>query len=57
MTIDRPRLQRLATRRTAHTIPICRACGISASFVWDFHALIKTCRECGFVDGVEREAA
>ena len=52
MTIDRPRLRRIAERKTAHQIPVCRKCGHSSNFVWNFSAQepTKTCRECGFVD-------
>lgn len=60
MTIDRPRLQRIANQKSipAYQIPLCRHCGQSSSFVWDFSATppTKTCREpsCGATDVVGR---
>lgn len=45
--------------RPLPVVPICRNCGTSAEFIWHISAdhPTKTCRECGFVDDVEREAA
>lgn len=65
--IDNYRLKRLLARKLEQepkklTMPICRHCNHSMSFVWDFSVSepTKTCRECGFVDGAiddKREAA
>ncbi len=57
MTIDRPRLQRLLSRQINPQVAICRSCKISAQFVWDFRPeqAVKTCRECGVVDVVEKK--
>lgn len=61
MTIDRPRLQRIAERKqkTSYQIPVCRHCGQSSSFVWDFSLVpaTKTCRDasCGVTDVVSNE--
>jgi len=56
MTIGHPRLQRIAERKqkTVYQVPVCRHCGQSSSFIWDFSATppTKTCREpsCGVTD-------
>lgn len=58
MTIDRPRLQRIAERKqkAVYQVPVCRHCGHSSSFVWDFTVVpaTKTCRDvsCGVADVV-----
>lgn len=42
-----------------HIILICRGCGQSSSFSWNFQIVqpTKTCFECGFVEIVENKEA
>ncbi len=40
-----------------HIVHICRSCGNSSSFSWNFQIEqpTKTCYDCGFVDDVENQ--
>lgn len=54
--IDRARIQRIADRKVQQEaqISVCRGCNNSTQFTWYFNSEspTRTCRECGFVDGV-----
>jgi len=58
--IDRTRLQNIALRKTQQQEPvvhICRACGQSSSFSFNFtiEKPTKTCFDCGHVEVIEQE--
>lgn len=64
---DRKRLINLSARLQAaradlqknprHIVHICRSCGNSSSFSWNFQIEqpTKTCYDCGFVDDVKNQ--
>lgn len=64
---DRQRLINLSSRLQAartelqktprYIVHICRNCGVSSSFRWNFQISepTKTCFECGFTDEVEEK--
>lgn len=65
--MDRQRLINLSARLQAastelqktprYIVHICRNCGVSTSFRWNFqiNEPTKTCFECGFTDEVEEK--